>query len=211
LQQAAQNKGNGGNKTGKNGKNDNKRKCFECGSPDHIKPNCPKLNKSNGDKKTDDKSGEKSKLTRYTTPKDGEPLIKDIDGVQHKYCATCKRWNNGAKAHTTDEHVVGKKPPAEQMGALGEATGQPIIALTQERQGYLSVVQEEAQSQLRTTCGYLGSMGMSVPLRKLKHCELCGWHHASGDHKSSPRHVAKVSEQVAEYVAPCLKGKAGRN
>ena len=45
---------------------------------------------------------------RKTAPKDSKPHTKNVDGVDYKLCNTCKKWNEGEKAHLMEEHIKGK-------------------------------------------------------------------------------------------------------
>jgi hypothetical protein len=49
-------------------------------------------------------SNESKNKIRRTPPKDGEPTTKTMFGMEHKYCAKCRRWTYGTKIHSTDEH-----------------------------------------------------------------------------------------------------------
>jgi hypothetical protein len=74
-----------------NGK-DRKAKCWNCGSEDHMKKNCPEKNK--------DKQNQTSGL--WAAPKDGEPQEKVINGKTFKWCAKCS-WR-GRKGKWTVSH-----------------------------------------------------------------------------------------------------------
>ena len=47
--------------------------------------------------------------------------MKDAEGVEIKWCGTCKRWNSGDKAHLTAEHVKREKAETKATGALTAA------------------------------------------------------------------------------------------
>ena len=57
---------------------------------------------------------------RKTPPSQGELHTQGKEGVTWTWCATCKHWNKGDRAHLTAEHVVGflkkkrEKPDAEK-------------------------------------------------------------------------------------------------
>ena len=68
---------------------------------DHLDKNKQENNNKETSKPT------ASKHWRRIPPKNGEPKVKSIDGVEWKYCHFYRRWNTGNKAHTTDKHVVG--------------------------------------------------------------------------------------------------------
>lgn len=77
----------------KNGNNNNG--CYECGNPNHIRANCPKI-KNNGNVQ------EKWKIT---PPKSGEPHSKEVGGKTWNCCSKCRgnkgRWSS---THGTNEH-----------------------------------------------------------------------------------------------------------
>jgi hypothetical protein len=54
-------------------------------------------------------SGNDDKPTPYDRPSEGESEVKNILGQEHKYCGRCNRWNKGSRAHTTSEHIVGRR------------------------------------------------------------------------------------------------------
>jgi len=45
-------------------------------------------------------------------PKDGESLVKTINGEECTWCDKCRQWTSGEKWHTTEEH----KPRSELQG-----------------------------------------------------------------------------------------------
>jgi hypothetical protein len=72
----------------------------------------------------------------FSKPKEGESEVKTILGQEYKYCGKCHRWNKGARAHTTSEHVVGLRRDTDTSSTGAEATstgtetGQPTTPNT---------------------------------------------------------------------------------
>ena len=124
------------------------RECYHCGKKGHIKPNCPdkdtpKDQLKKGGSSTSAPSGTSS--VKKTPPKEGESNTKSIEGASHKWCATCKRWNTGDKAHFTADHRkgAGKAPSA--------AATEPAVA------GALAAT-DDSYPSLRLIGGYMASM-----------------------------------------------------
>ena len=104
LEAKAQSGGSSGGSGG--GSNGSQRNCFKCGSPDHIKKDCPQKNggSSNGG------SSSRPQLPewRKKAPGSEEAKTKTVDGVVHKWCEKCRfgkgMWTAGDRAHSTEEH-----------------------------------------------------------------------------------------------------------
>ena len=119
--------GTGGGSGGGNGdRGGSKRKCFRCGSTDHLANNCPKPPPNDSGNKDTPAPG----TGKWAAPKDGEPHKKKIDGVDFFWCAKCRKgkgkWN---KNHTTEQHQVGflkdKKNEASNGSDNGSSGGAP--------------------------------------------------------------------------------------
>jgi len=103
------------------GKKNPNIECHNCKEKGHIAKNCPK-------KTTATKQGGdgKSKVTTNPyrmKPKDGEPKVKIINGVDCTWCERCSRWTSGDKQHATEGHktrseLSGGSNPATQSGNL---------------------------------------------------------------------------------------------
>ena len=89
--------------------------CYECGSLEHMKADCPRLKNKNGGGRNSKGNGRTDaghRSRRHTNtqdplrtpPKEDESHTKTIEGSEHKWCGVCKRWNTGSKAHLTSEH-----------------------------------------------------------------------------------------------------------
>ena len=86
-------------------------------------------------------------VSKSGTPKDGEPHTKNINGESHKWCGTCKRWNKGAKAHLTAEHV--KRTPST-------TTTNVVAGVTASVVGATAAVSTPAT--LTFVAGYMGGI-----------------------------------------------------
>ena len=94
----------GGGNTGR--PSQGQRKCFKCGSTEHIKKDCPQ------------------QQDWRSIPPDtskGESTEKVVNGITYKWCGKCRRnkgrWNGGDKAHFTGNHRSGPPPntsPSEE-------------------------------------------------------------------------------------------------
>jgi hypothetical protein len=85
--------------------------CFECGSIDHWKKDCPKLKNQQGHGQQKGQTsppqgngqtrhnGSKSKNWHFTAPGPCNSKMKEVDGKKVYWCGTCKHWNN---THTTE-------------------------------------------------------------------------------------------------------------
>ena len=96
--------------------------CFECGSTDHWKKDCPKLKgkQSRGQPNSQSRGGNgqnqrngssQSKNWRYTAPGPRESETKKVNDKPFYWCGKCKRWTVN---HTTEQHVS-KKPSTESQ------------------------------------------------------------------------------------------------
>ena len=96
--------------------------CFECGSTDHWKKDCPKLKNQQGRGRQNGRNsqpprgngqnrsnGSQSKNWRYTAPGPRESETKKVNDKPFYWCGKCKRWTVN---HTTEQHVS-KKPSAD--------------------------------------------------------------------------------------------------
>ena len=171
----------GANKSGKGGTDD--RSCYHCGEKGHIKPNCPKKDQpkvagAGADKSksgTGDAADKKDGVNRKTAPKEGEAHTKTVSGVAWKWCGTCKRWNTGEKAHSTDEHVKGKK--AEGAPAANNAAAGALAS-------------NDTGPSLRLVSGYMAQMGKPVNPSTLQYCADCDFFYkAEGDHNKTFDHA----------------------
>jgi hypothetical protein len=109
--QAKKNNNNGNNTNG--GKE--KKKCYNCGSEDHLKPNCPHPPKQDKEKKPEAETPSSS-TSKWAKPKAGEPHEKTINGRKRFWCAKCNdgkgRWNMSHKtvSHKTKEELDAEAP-----------------------------------------------------------------------------------------------------
>jgi hypothetical protein len=122
--------GNLGNKTGGGGS----RRCFKCGSTEHVIRDCPE----GGTKKDTN--------PRFVPPNTnkGEPKEKVVDGVKHIWCGKCRGgkgiWTMGDRAHHTHEHrgsgtlegAAAAKDTSQSEGNVGTSSNN-----TQANVGYV--------------------------------------------------------------------------
>ena len=91
----------GGNQSGGAGDTSGGRKCFRCGSPDHLIKDCDQ---------PDARGTSKKALAewRKEDPGPNGPFEKIVDGATCKWCSKCRwgkgLWMMGSRAHTTAEH-----------------------------------------------------------------------------------------------------------
>ncbi len=88
--------------------------CHYCKEKGHYKSDCPALKRKNEATESIPKdNSNKTKNWKRVPPKEGDSDTKTMteDGkqVKFKWCSKCRRWNSGAKMHTTMEHKPRKK------------------------------------------------------------------------------------------------------
>ena len=109
--------------------NGNKGVCFECGSPDHYKRDCPKLAAAKTTAEMKAKNGQQGtgggsngtspkKPARWNrkAPAPGQQKVMQRNGKTYYWCEKCKRWNT---THKTETHVRknGSKTQQQQQQA----------------------------------------------------------------------------------------------
>jgi hypothetical protein len=113
LTQQLQAKNNGNKNNNNNNGGKEKRKCYNCGSEDHLKPNCPHPPKEDKEKKPEGETPSSSK-GKWAKPKAGEPHEKTINGKKRFWCSKCNdnkgRWN---QSHKTDGHKTKEELTAD--------------------------------------------------------------------------------------------------
>jgi hypothetical protein len=104
--------------------------CFECGSTNHWKKDCPKLKNQQGHGQQKGqtgppcgngqtrRNGSQHKNWRFTAPGPHDSETKEVDGKKVYWCGTCKHWNN---THTTDAHVRGAGGKKLSQGPSAQA------------------------------------------------------------------------------------------
>ena len=95
--------GEGGGGSGK------KKCCWNCGSEDHVKKDCPKL-----------KEKKENNSEKWAAPKDGEPHKRTIEGKERHWCQKC----NGGKGrwtlnHNTSQHKADFQKQKKDQGGDG--------------------------------------------------------------------------------------------
>ena len=171
----------------KSGGGSDGRKCYHCGKEGHIKPNCPDKDKpkvAGAGTPAPAASGASKGFSRKTAPKEGEAHTKNAEGEAWKWCGTCKRWNKGEKAHSTDEHVKGKGKPAE---AKAEANNAVAAALASNDTG----------PSLRLVSGYMAGIGRTIKPSELEYCADCDYFHRGDEgHDTSYVHAKSKSKEA---------------
>jgi hypothetical protein len=119
------------------------RKCYEWGSPDHIKSNCPKLQKSPS-RSSYQISGllsqENDKVDKLIKDEIATLKLADVsDSAKHeitykgkivaKFCKRCKRFLKGDKAHFTADHKRKTDNPTPSA-SNGSTAGSTISTLS---------------------------------------------------------------------------------
>jgi hypothetical protein len=126
--------------------------CHWCGEHGHIKPNCPNLDKpqkgsgvhTTARSNAPSSNASSNKFCTKEGPKPGEPPTTTHKGTQYKWCETCKKWNSGAKAHHTGEHVKGRTSTTNGAAnaALAQADSSHGATLS-FMSGYIGMVDAE--------------------------------------------------------------------
>jgi hypothetical protein len=179
------------------------RACYHCGKKGHIKPNCPDKDKPKvagtgaGSASGTATAGSETSngLDRKKAPADGEPHTKnDSEGLMHKWCGTCKRWNSGEKAHLTEEHVKGKGKVATAPNAAGA----------------LAVAEEDTNDiggTLRLVSGYMAKMGRTRKHSAFTYCEVCDQvAHCDPCHSDTYNHKqATLQAILGEALCDCVR------
>ncbi len=123
----------GGNTNNSN--SNSKRKCFNCGSTDHVVKDCPNKGKNgnNNNNNNNNSGGNKNdKQTAWRTQppntSKGEAKEKTVNGVIYEWCGKCRKnkglWTKGDGAHFTEDHrsktpTEDKKDSKDETGNLG--------------------------------------------------------------------------------------------
>lgn len=197
--------GKTGKQSGGGNANTDSRTCYHCGKKGHIKPNCPDKDKpavpgankaggasggggTSGGSGTGTSSPSDKGAGRKAAPKEGAPhTVKDSEGVELKWCGTCKRWNSGAKAHLTTEHVKREKAGSTAAGALAVATDD-----------------DNGGGSLRLIGGYLASIGKPAKKDSLFYCEDCGGTVCKMGHKATLYHMtASMRKDALTWQCKC--------
>ena len=119
-------------------KNPQARKCYNCGSPDHYKKQCPQKKAAGGSrsgKKSGGKGGDKKKWVNEN--KDGKTKLKK-DDTTYYWCKTCGYgkccWVNLHKL----EDCYRKRESGEKSGKDTEEVTEGNIALEIAECGFLA-------------------------------------------------------------------------
>ena len=73
----------------------------------------------------------------------------------HKWCGTCKKWNTGAKAHLTDDHVKrtpNSAPAAASTDAANVAQANPVLTFVA---GYIGTTVDNDNEMVPNEPDYL--------------------------------------------------------
>ena len=129
LQNSGTSSSNGGNNGPCDGSgNGRKRKCFECGSEDHVVKDCPvrKWKQGTGSQQQSNNRRDVAEW-RKKAPGAGESKEKTVDGKICKWCEKCNQgkgsWKIGDKAHTTAEHRTNRECRAMKCQQQGNLAG----------------------------------------------------------------------------------------
>ena len=191
----------GGKGGGKDSGQPDTRVCYHCNKKGHIKPNCPDKDKpkvagagsggGGGGAATPSADPSSKGAGRKTAPKEGEPhTVKDAEGVEIKWCGTCKRWNSGDKAHLTAEHVKREKAETKATGALAAAADD-----------------DQQSGSLRLIGGYLSSIGKPAKKESLMFCGDCGDTVSKFGHKATLYHLnASLRKDALTCQCDCEEG-----
>ena len=100
-----------------------KRKCFECGSEDHMVKDCPLRAAKQANT---NKSDKRLPLAEWhkKPPGANESHTKTVDGKEYKWCGKCLQgkglWTTGKTMHSTNEHRTRKeRKAADQQPEAG--------------------------------------------------------------------------------------------
>jgi hypothetical protein len=119
--------------------------CWNGGDIGHLARDCdePQTGRASGPRGGrggPGRGGGGPRSAHATPPAAGKPHIKTIEDHPCKYCARCRKWFWGPKAHLTEEHVVGagrahvqnapqtpQTPQASQAEVMGSGRTAPPL------------------------------------------------------------------------------------
>ncbi len=195
-QLAAHGGGAKGNQGAKDGKET--RTCYNCGKEGHLSANCPEPKKAKkgkgngGNGNGNNKNGITSPFKK--APGEGESHSKSVEGVAMKWCAKCKRWTKGEKAHLTAEHKT--KEELQRAGSVGSVPAGNLSA----------ALQASESTNLRFLGGFMCLAAANhKPLSKLdraniRWCDVCEQFHKV-DCRFSMRHQRIAIENAVSDTA----------
>lgn len=182
--------------------------CHTCGVAGHISPNCPSKNQAYGNVDSN-VAGAAVTFKHRSAPKDGAPHIQAHDGRNYKWCATCRRWNHGDKAHLTSEHIKKGTNAAGQLAQTEEdelEVDEPDVVATLTRvAGYFTIPIDQPVIPIQPVFSrdhhYLtgrtpddrwcleDKFGCSSCHRGAVYCDMCRQYSADPDHKHTLVHA----------------------